>query len=283
MDVIVDMMSLGFMQRALLCGVATGVVCGVISCWITHIGWSLMGDAISHAVLPGVVISYIAGIPYVIGALLSALFAVGLIERVRKIRVVSPDTAMGIVFTSLFSLGTVLISRVPSQVNLTHVLFGNLLGVSSQDLIVTVVLGLVVLITLLIKSRDITLFCFDSGQVQALGLSARSLSTLLLVCLAVTVVVALQAVGVILSVALLIVPGATARLLTKSMWRMLIISPIIAVTCVTAGMIASYVFDISSGGSIGVTLGLAFAIAALVTDGARLVPAKEKQYAGGIR
>lgn len=263
MEYVFDLLSYGFMQRALVAGLASAVVCGLISCWITYIGWSLMGDAISHAVLPGVVLAHVIGIPYLLGALVSALIAVGLINRVRDLKVVKADTAMGIVFTTLFSLGTVMISRISSQVNLTHILFGNLLGVTTADMWQILILGTVVAVIVLVKAKDLTLFCFDAAHAQAIGLNPQLLSQLLLICLAATVVVSLSAVGVILSVALLVIPGACARLLTSRMWKMLFVSPLIAIVSVLLGLTLSYVFDASSGGMIGLVLGGEFAFAYL--------------------
>ena len=114
----VDILQYAFMQRALITGIATAIVCGLLSCWITHMGWSLMGDAISHSILPGVVIAHLLGLPYLVGALVFALITVVLVGQVKKSQIVRPDTAIGIVFTTFFALGTVLISKVPSQINL---------------------------------------------------------------------------------------------------------------------------------------------------------------------
>lgn len=249
-----------FMQRALIVGLTTAVVCGVISCWLILIGWSLLGDAISHAVLPGVVLSYIVGVPFTIGALIFAAIAVTLIGGMRSGRVIKEDAAIGIVFTTLFAFGTVLISVTPSQTDLNHILFGNLLGVTRGDMWQVVVLGAATLVVIVLKCRDLTLFAFDPVHARSIGLSPRSLSALLLGALAVTVVISFQAVGVILVVSMLITPGASARLLTNSIWTMLWLSPLIASACVLTGILLSYVFDTSSGGMIGVILGLVFAV-----------------------
>ena len=256
-----ELLSFAFMQRAIVTGLATALVCGVISCYVIHVGWSLMGDAISHAVLPGVVVSYMLGLPYAVGAVVAALLAVALIGVVRRSGQIRADTSMGIVFTTLFSLGTVLISKVPSQVSLSHILFGNLLGVGVPDMYQVIVLGSIVLAVLLLLRRDLVLFAFDPMHAQALGKSPQLLSGILLCALAVTVVVSLQAVGIILSVAMLVTPGATARMLTDSFWKMLWLSPLVAVVATVLGIWASYVLDASSGGMIGVVLGLLFALA----------------------
>ena len=148
----VDILQYAFMQRALITGIATAIVCGLLSCWITHMGWSLMGDAISHSILPGVVIAHLLGLPYLVGALVFALITVVLVGQVKKSQIVRPDTAIGIVFTTFFALGTVLISKVPSQINLSHILFGNLLGVTTPDMLQVLCIGLPIAI-LLIRSN----------------------------------------------------------------------------------------------------------------------------------
>ena len=221
----IEILKYAFMQRALVTGLATALVCGLLSCWITHMGWSLMGDAISHSILPGVVISHLVGLPYLVGALVFALITVILVGQVKKSQIVKPDTAIGIVFTTFFALGTVLISKVPSQINLSHILFGNLLGVTVPDMLQVLLIGLPIALVLVLKNRDLTLLAFDPTHAQAIGLSVRWLTSLLLIALALAIVISLQAVGVILSVSLLIVPGACARLLTSRMRHMLWISP----------------------------------------------------------
>ncbi|WP_080792051.1 metal ABC transporter permease [Corynebacterium pacaense] len=249
-----------FMQRALIIGLTTAVVCGVISCWLVLIGWSLLGDAISHAVLPGVVLSYILGVPFTVGALFFAAIAVALIGGMRSERLIKEDAAIGIVFTTLFAFGTVLISVTPSQTDLNHILFGNLLGVTRGDLWQVVVLGATALMVIVLKRRDLTLFAFDPVHARSIGISPRTLSALLLGALAITVVISFQAVGVILVVAMLITPGATARLLTNRIWTMLWLSPLISSLCVITGIVLAYVFDTSSGGMVGVVLGMVFAV-----------------------
>lgn len=256
----VDILQYAFMQRALITGIATAIVCGLLSCWITHMGWSLMGDAISHSILPGVVIAHLLGLPYLVGALVFALITVVLVGQVKKSQIVRPDTAIGIVFTTFFALGTVLISKVPSQINLSHILFGNLLGVTTPDMLQVLCIGLPIAILLILKNKDMTLLSFDPTQVQAIGLSTKTLTSFLLVALALAIVISLQAVGVILSVSLLIVPGACARLLTNQMRHMLWISPLIATVSVLIGITGSYYLDASSGGMIGLTLGVVFCI-----------------------
>lgn len=258
-DFLVEPMQLEFMVRATATTVIASVVCAVLSCWMVLIGWSLMGDAVSHSVLPGVVLAYIAGAPFALGAIVFGCLAVGLIGVVRGTSRVKEDAAIGVVFTTLFALGLVLISVTPSQVDLNHIIFGNLLGVSDADLIQVVILSAVVLAVLGFKRKDFTLYAFDPTHAYAIGLNPRILGAALLGLLALTAVVALQAVGVVLVVALLITPGATAYLLTDRFHRMLLIAPAIAASCALLGMYSSYYLDTASGPMVVLANGIAFA------------------------
>ncbi len=258
-----DPFTYDFMTRALLTALISSVVCALLSCWLVLIGWSLMGDAVSHAVLPGVVIAYIVGAPFALGAVIFGFLAVGLIGVVRDTSRVKEDAAMGIVFTTLFSLGLVLISITPSQTDLQHIIFGNLLGVSRADLLQIAILGAIVLGVILIKRRDFTLYAFDPIHAHAIGLSPRILGATLLGLLALTAVIALHTVGVILIVAMLIIPGATAYLLTNKFSHMLIIAPSIAVVCALIGLYMSYYLDTASGAMIVLSQGLVFTLAYL--------------------
>ncbi len=270
-DFVVNPLEYTFMQRALLVTVTASIVCAVLSCWLVLIGWSLMGDAVSHAVLPGVALSYLLGAPFAIGALLFALIAVGAIGVVRNTTIVKEDAAIGVVFTTLFALGVVLISKFPSQIDLNHILFGNLLGVSKSDMIQVFVLAGLALAVMVIKRRDFTLFAFDRTQARAVGINPSVISAAMLTLLALTTVVALQAVGVILVVAMLITPGATAYLLTHSFGRMLMIAPAISVGCALVGIYASFYLDVSSGGSVVLAQGLVFVLAYLFSPAQGIV------------
>ena len=225
-----------FMVRALAATIAAAIVCAILSCWLVLIGWSLMGDAVSHAVLPGVVLAYIVGWPFAVGALVFGLLAVALIGTVTATSRTKEDAAIGIVFSTLFALGIVLISITPSHTDLSHILFGNVLGVSARDLVQVIGLAAVCIAILLLKRRDLVLWAFDAKHTQAIGLSPRNVRILLLLVLAMTSVVALQVVGGILVVAMLIIPGATAHLLTERFTRMFSMAPIVAVLGSVVGM-----------------------------------------------
>jgi manganese transport system permease protein len=270
LDVLIEPLAFDFMQRALFVTAVAAVVCAVLSCWLVLIGWALLGDAVSHAVLPGVVLAYIVGLPFALGALTFALLAVALIGLVRDAGRLREDTAIGVVFTTLFALGLVLISITPSNADLGHILFGNVLGVSDAEIAQVVVMGALALATLLFKRRDLVLLAFDPTHAHALGISTRRLSALLLATVAVTVVVALQAVGVILAVAMVIIPGATASLLTDRFSRMLLIAPVMGLACAVVGVYASYYLDTASGGMVVLAQGAVFTLAFIV---ARIRPA----------
>ncbi|MFC6013053.1 metal ABC transporter permease [Nocardia lasii] len=256
----IDPLRYEFMVRALATTVTAAVVCAVLSCWLVLIGWSLMGDAVSHAVLPGVVLAYIIGWPFAVGAVIFGFLAVALIGVVRDTSRVKEDAAIGIVFTTLFAFGLVLVSVTPSQTDLNHIVFGNLLGVSRGEMVQIMILAAIVLIALVLKRRDFTLYAFDPTHAHAIGLNPRALGIALLGLLALTSVVALQAVGVVLVVAMLIIPGATAYLLTNRFSRMLVIAPTVSVLCAVTGLYISYHLDTAAGGMVVVTQGVAFTL-----------------------
>jgi manganese transport system permease protein len=262
-DWILEPLQFEFMNRALLVTVFAAVTCALLSCWLVQIGWSLMGDAVSHAVLPGVAISYILGWPFAVGAFIFGAGAVALIGGVRATTKIKSDAAIGVVFTSLFALGLVIISATPSQTDLMHILFGNVLGVSDSDIWQVVVIGAVVIAVLLVKRRDFTLFAFDPAHANAIGISTRWLSAVMLGLLALTVVVALQAVGIVLVVAMLITPGATAYLLTKRFDRMLWLSILVTAIASVLGVYGSYYLDVSTGGAVVIAQAITFVLAYL--------------------
>lgn len=249
-----------FMRVAFTAAVIAAVTCGLLSCWLVLIGWSLMGDAVSHAVLPGVVIAYILGAPFAVGALAFGLLAVALIGLVHGTSRIKEDAAIGIVFTTLFAIGLILISTTPSDTDLTHIVFGNPLGVSDAELTQMAVLGALTVVVLVTWRHDFTLFAFDAAHAFAIGLRPRLARAVLLGLLALTAVVGLQVVGVILVVALLIIPGATAQLLTERFSVMLVIAPVLSAVCAVTGLYISYYADVSPGGSIVATQGAVFAV-----------------------
>ncbi len=240
-----------------------GGVCGLLSGFITLKGWSLMGDALSHAVVPGVALAYLAGMPFALGAFTSGLLAAGAMAFVKMKTPVREDAVIGIVFTSFFALGLLLISIFPSRVDLKSIVFGNILGISPGDVLQVVIVSAVCLLVIALKWRDLLLFCFDPNQARALGLPAGFLHVLLLLLLSATAVAALQAVGAILVIAVLVTPGATAYLLTDRFGVLLLLGAGIGAATSFVGVYASYYFNGETGGCI-VTLQTALFLLTLV-------------------
>ncbi len=252
-----------FMQRALLVALLVAAVCAVLSCYLVLKGWSLMGDAISHAVLPGIVIAYVAGIPLVIGAFTAGLgcaLATGYLKDNSRVK---EDTGMGIVFSGMFGFGLVLFTKIETDQHLNHILFGNVLGVTTVDLIETAIIAGGTLLIVLMKRRDLLLYCFDPNHARAIGLPVRVLHYGLLVLLSLTIVSALKAVGIILVIAMLIAPGATAYLLTDSFGRMLGIAVVVAMASATLGILVSFHINGATGACIVLVQALAFLAAFL--------------------
>jgi ABC-type Mn2+/Zn2+ transport system permease subunit len=247
-----------FMRDALLVGAMIAALCAVLSCFLILKGWSLMGDAISHAVLPGIVLAYIAGLPLAIGAFGAGLFcavSTGFIKRNSRIK---EDTVMGVVFTGLFAFGLVLFSRTPSDMHLDHILIGNILGITTSQVWQSLGLGGVVLGVTLALRRDLLLICFDPGQARVMALPDRFLNYLLLTLLSLAIVVSLQAVGIILVVAMLVTPGSIAHLWTDRFDRMLAIAVVAAVGSTVTGIFTSYHIDASTGACVVLVQALLF-------------------------
>lgn len=249
-----------FMVQALWVSILVGTVCAVLSCYLTLKGWALMGDAVSHAVLPGVVIAYGLQIPLALGAFIFGLGSVLLIGLIQAKTRVKEDAAIGLVFTGFFALGLVLISKLPSNIDLMHILFGNLLGISPENLVQTIVIVALTMVGLFIFRKDLLLFCFDPIHAKSIGLNTNFLYYLLLTILALTIVAAQQTVGIILVIAMLITPGSTAYLLTDNFDRMTILAVISSTFCSILGTYISYHLDASPAGCIVVLQTLVFLV-----------------------
>jgi manganese transport system permease protein len=250
-----------FMVKAILVSALVGVVCSALSCYMTLKGWALMGDAVSHAVMPGVVIAYILNIPLAIGAFafgVGSVIAIGYVKAKTRIK---EDTVIGLVFTGFFALGLVLISKVKSEIDLTHILFGNVLGISDADILQTIIISVITLGTLAVLRKDLILFCFDSTHARSIGLNITFLYYVLLSLLSLTAVAGLQTVGIILVVAMLVTPGATAYLLSDNFDHMTLIAMASGVFSSVIGTYISYHIDGSTGGCIVVVQTLLFILA----------------------
>ena len=247
---ITDPLTHDFMRKALLMSSLVAAVCGFLSSYLTLKGWALMGDAVSHSVMPGVVVAYALGLPFSLGAFIFGVGSVALIGFIKQKSRVKEDTVIGLVFTGFFALGIVLVSKIKSNIDLHSILFGSPLGISLSDVKQTILICLLVVILLSIFRKDLMLYCFDPRHAKTVGINVLFLHYLLLTCLSLAAVVGLQSVGIILVVAMLITPGATAYLLTDKFDNMTIISVLSAIISSLIGIYVSFWFDLETGGSI---------------------------------
>ncbi len=256
---------LPFMQYAFIITLMIAVPMAMLSCLLVLKGWSLMGDAVSHAVLPGVVIAYIVGIPFSIGAFVAGMIcalATGFLKENSRIK---EDTVLGIVFSGMFGLGLVLYVKVQSDVHLDHILFGDMLGVALGDIVETGLIALAATAFLVVLRKDLLVHAFDAQHAKAIGLPVRLLHYGLLAVLSLTVVGALQAIGIILSVAMLVAPGAIAFLLTRRFSSMMLVAIGVAVVASITGIWASFLIDSAPAPTIVLIMTLFFILAFLRT------------------
>jgi len=260
---ITDPLTNDFMRKALLISSLVAAVCGFLSSYLTLKGWALMGDAVSHSVMPGVVVAYALGLPFSLGAFIFGVGSVALIGFIKQKSRVKEDTVIGLVFTGFFALGIVLVSKIKSNIDLHSILFGSPLGISLSDVKQTILISLLVVILLSIFRKDLMLYCFDAKHARSIGINTGILHYLLLTLLSLSAVVGLQTVGIILVVAMLITPGATAYLLTDRFDKMTLLAVISSSFSSILGVYISYWSDIETGGSIVLVQTLIFLIAFL--------------------
>jgi ABC-type Mn2+/Zn2+ transport system permease subunit len=271
-DWLTEPFTLQFMQRALAASLIVGVVCSVLGCFVVLRSMAFLGDALAHAILPGIAVAYLLGVNLMAGALVAALvvaFGIGLFSREGTIR---EDTAIGILFAAALSLGVLLISTVRTYAtDLTHILFGNVLGVTGADLWLTGGLAALVLVVLLVLYKEFVLAAFDPVLAHTLGRRPELMRSLMLVLLALTIVVSLQTVGVGLVAAMLVTPAATASLLTRRLPAMMAVSATVGALSSVVGLYLSYYLDVASGAAIVLTATALFVAAFLVAPRRGLV------------
>jgi len=254
----------GFMQRGILVAVLVGIACAVVGCYVVLRSMAFIGDAMAHSILPGVAIAYLVKGNLLVGALAAAVavaLGIGFFSRQGRLK---EDSAIGILFAAAFSLGVILISSIRSYaVDLSHILFGNVLGVSGLDLVLTAALVVIVLLVVFLLYKELLVVSFDPVLAATLRLPAERLRMVLLVLLALTVVVSLQSVGIGLVTAMLVTPGATAYLLTKRLPRMIALAALFGALSGVIGLYASYYLDVVSGAAIVLTATAFFLLAFL--------------------
>jgi len=276
---LLDPLAFEFMQRGLLISVIVGIVCALVGCYIVLRGMAFLGDALAHAILPGLAVGYLASegdrgalFWWALGTAVVTSIGIGAISRAVRIK---QDTAIGIVFAGMFALGIALISTVRNYaVDLTHFLFGNVLGVSQSDLWLTLGVGVSVLVIIFVFYKEFLVLSFDPTLVTVLRLPAPALEILLSILMAVAIVVSLQTVGVALVVALLVTPAAAASLITKNLRSMMFFASLIAAGSGVLGLYASFYLNIASGAAIVLTCTLVFLLIWIWKQFVRKPPAR---------
>lgn len=281
MEFLIEPLTYGFMQRGLLAAIIVGVLCSVIGCYVVLKSMAFLGDALAHAILPGVAVAYLLHVNLLIGALVAAVLVALGISFFSHEGTLKEDTAIGIIFAAALSLGVVLISTIQTYaVDLTHILFGNLLGVTPADLWITAGLGGLVLALLVILYKELLVVSFDPVLAATLHLPAAFLRSLLLIMLALTVVVSLQTVGVGLAAAMLVTPGATAYLLTRRLPAMMLVSGLLGAVSSLVGLYLSFYLNIAVGAAIVLTATGLFLLAFLLSPRRGVVWARAFGKAG---
>ena len=256
-----------FFVRALVASALVGVACAVVGAFVVLKGMSFVGDAVSHSAFPGVVLAYLLGLPIILGGAVAAIgtaLGIGVLTRRSGLRA---DAVIGVLFAGMFALGVALFSSIPNYVgDLFHFLFGDVLGISFADLISLAVLASLLLLIVWVLWKELLFATFDPLGAGAAGLPVRRLDDLLLILIAVTIVVSLQAVGIVLVVAMITTPAATAQLLVKRFGQMIALAALIGVTSSIVGLYVSYALDIASGASIVLTETFAFLVALIITS-----------------
>jgi manganese/iron transport system permease protein len=259
-ETLLEPLQFEFMRYALLISGLIAVPAALLSCFLVLKGWSLMGDAISHAVLPGIVVAYVAGIPLAVGAFGAGMFCAIATGYLKENSRVKQDTVMGVVFSGMFGLGVVLYTKIETDLHLDHILFGDMLGVVPSDILFSGAIAAGVTALIALRWRDLVLHAFDPVHAESVGLRVRVLHYGLLAVLSLTIVAALKAVGIVLSVALLIAPGAIAFLLTRRFGPMMLVAVLVAVVSSLIGVYASFFLDSAPAPTIVLLMTIVFIV-----------------------
>lgn len=261
LEILLEPFSYSFMVRGLVAGLLAAVACAVLSGFVVWRGMAFVGDALAHAILPGIVAAFVFGFSLFLGALGAGALAVVGIGALSGREKLKEDTAIGVIFSGFFALGILLMSRVTSYQDLSHVLFGNILGVAARDLMGMAVVVAIVLLVVALSFKELLVTSFDPAHAVAIGLSPEVMRYVLLFLLALTTVVAIQTVGVVLVLALLVTPGAAASMVSRRLQVIIGLSIAVAVLATVAGFYASFYWDVASGPAIVLTVTLFFVLA----------------------
>ncbi|KRL34410.1 metal ABC transporter permease [Liquorilactobacillus uvarum] len=264
-EFIQGLMEFHFLQNALITAIVVGTVSGVVGCFIILRGMSLMGDAISHAVLPGVAIAYILNINFFIGAIAFGILSAVIITYIKENSVIKSDTAIGITFSSFLALGIILIGFARTSTDLFHILFGNILAVQDSDKWITIAVAIFVVLAIVLYFKELLLTTFDPQMAKALGTRVNFYHYMLMTLLTLVAVTAMQSVGTILIVALLITPAATAYLFTKTLKTMIFLSAGIGAAVSVVGLFIGYSYNVAVGSSIVLTATVVFLVSFFVS------------------
>ncbi|MGB3238811.1 MAG: metal ABC transporter permease [Geitlerinemataceae cyanobacterium] len=267
LDLLIEPLQYGFMQRSLVIAVLVGLVCSIVGSYLIVQRLALLGDAISHSVLPGLAIAFILGINLFFGAFIAGIISTIIITFIWSRSNIKEDAAMGIVFSAFFALGVTLITIVQKEnkIDLNHFLFGNILGVTSSEVLETAILAIIVILTVIFLYKELLFYSFDPLGAQAAGLPVNLLNFGLMVLISLTVVASLKAVGVILVLSLLITPGATAYLLVPRFAQVMLVGSAVGIISSIGGMYLSYYYNLPSGPAIVLVVSGLFTLAFLLS------------------
>lgn len=276
MDLLLQPFSYGYMVNAMWVSALVGAVCAFLSAYLMLKGWSLIGDALSHSIVPGVAGAYMLGLPFALGAFFSGGLAAGAMLLLNQRTRLKEDTIIGLIFSSFFGLGLFMVSLSPTSVNIQTIILGNVLAITPEDTLQLALIGFVSLAILLVKWKDLMVTFFDESHARTIGLNPTALKLLFFTLLSASTVAALQTVGAFLVVAMVVTPGATAYLLTDRFPRLIALSVAIGAGTAFVGAYASYFLDGATGGIIGVLQTLIFLAAFLLAPKHGLLAARRR-------
>ena len=282
LEALIEPLQYSFMQRSLVIAVLVGIICAIVGSYLMVQRLALLGDAISHSVLPGLAIAFIIGADIFVGAFIAGVLSTLIIALIRTRSPIKEDAAMGIVFSAFFALGVTLITIIQkdNKIDLNHFLFGNILGVTSEEVRNTAIISAVVVTIVVLLYKELLFYTFDPLGAQAAGLPVNLLNFGLMVLIALTIVASLTAVGVILVLALLITPGATAYLLVKRLNQMMVLGAAIGIVASISGMYISYFFNLPSGPAIVLVASGFFTLALLFSPSQGILTYPQSNYSG---